>query len=1278
MSKNPGSISEVKGLQNYTPSANPYILSNVGAPTQYNSATVPVTYNGFKWSFSSPVTWGRFVSGEPYIILPPAGVMVTGVSYENTPGVYENCPILKTGYTNEAGQLNNVGITMWVNGSMKNPVPWYHIELLNWSLATIGTTIQKWSYDERYSNNINLIKGWTVIKDIDESKFPMSEFLRFPVGLSAGDVLVTTKSNFNANWQQSNRPQGVARFVAFTDPWMSRLGIEKYGILTSIPQGKGPTYADCYRPPVMWNGSSFSDRPIFYRRDMVKNTEDYLLSMPDKNVYGEDINLNSISIQQEFNNWNDKITNYWKSSVMPYHSHHHRQGAVGAYDVYNSTPNETKYGYHGYSCKIIDQTAQSIFVPWVSRTNRQKALDKFTQYGIDSWGMINAGGAAAGNGGHNQGIFVPSLAFLGWVYDRNDIKQWHNNKQLLDKLKSTQIHQTTGASIPGISGGRWAIGQIQVPSDFYVKSLVSQDYNQRVKLFGSAITNKQGFTHATLTNSDINLYHGLTYPSVASGATGEGWGYKLTGITCAFAYSVPSLELTGQIVSGNFGVIVAHRDFVGRLNGLGPKSNKGGPAELPLKLNSNGYLMKKGFHSEDDVTDYWGFTSQTLVGSKIKITSGPGAGNTAYEILDVKNTFVDRGSLQAGDEEIEQTVTNTNLQKLQYASFILDRDFDDNVVPTSESTFKIYPAENNYSGWGFYANPWLQGYTYNMNLTTIYNQHNYNDIADENIMKFAAMYNWLGITHEQYMVDYIKDLYWNTAIPSYIRRRKILGGPYLGSIYDSSNIVGGNVIVQMLGITGATFLPRSINLNDLAGINDTVPALDLNGITLEFIPEPITNYTVINGSGISYSGYGKIFNTPQTPFKIDAIIDDKIFINPSFSSLYTLISRFKAKNGPFLSDDLITETQETDNQYKDRYAIYNFLSKRDFTNVNNVVSSAEYLRNIPSLQTLNQTNTKLNLTFISNQYGVAGAAGILPNNGETNLLTTSYGMRAITRNGNLLTIVMDMETVDGTIELNDIWYCVANPTIAPGITAMADEYIISNWKKAENVFGYFAGTNIGFYTNDLPASGSLIPNYNPSTTDDKLIFFKYLTKLNIADTQNMISVVPAPTGITQSQWSNINSINYAGWTFSDAYKIHKIDSIITNNTPGNAGYFRYNFINSTANDYRRYAYNTFRLWYNNFIDMETIRGIPTFSIRQEVDTNVFEQMDMSVEKLTLNETILTNQFYNPKGRNILNSGVIGSDYEHNGFYNTYIHGLTFNLLLPPTPHTLLWCSGATI
>jgi len=84
--KNPNLSEQIKS-SSFTTSSNPYLLSNVGAPVQYNSATTPVTYNGFKWSFSAPVTWGRFISGEPYVILPPAGVMVTGVSYENTPGI---------------------------------------------------------------------------------------------------------------------------------------------------------------------------------------------------------------------------------------------------------------------------------------------------------------------------------------------------------------------------------------------------------------------------------------------------------------------------------------------------------------------------------------------------------------------------------------------------------------------------------------------------------------------------------------------------------------------------------------------------------------------------------------------------------------------------------------------------------------------------------------------------------------------------------------------------------------------------------------------------------------------------------------------------------------------------------------------------------------------------------------------------------------------------------------------------------------------------------------
>jgi hypothetical protein len=51
---------------------NPYqtTLANT-SPTLYNTSRVPVTYNGFKWSFNTNVDWGRFISGEPFIIVPP-------------------------------------------------------------------------------------------------------------------------------------------------------------------------------------------------------------------------------------------------------------------------------------------------------------------------------------------------------------------------------------------------------------------------------------------------------------------------------------------------------------------------------------------------------------------------------------------------------------------------------------------------------------------------------------------------------------------------------------------------------------------------------------------------------------------------------------------------------------------------------------------------------------------------------------------------------------------------------------------------------------------------------------------------------------------------------------------------------------------------------------------------------------------------------------------------------------------------------------------------------
>lgn len=1283
-SNNQSLSSETSALNANTNSLlNPYqtTLANT-APTLYNTSRVPVTYNGFKWSFNTDVNWGRFLSGEPFIILPPAGVMVTGVSYENDTGdgSFENCPIVKTGYTSEAGQLAGIGITMWVNGSMKNPPAWWHQINFSWTTSNIGYTLQKWIYDERCSLSVNNNKNFQINQNTSLDVHPISDFLSYPVGLSAGDVLVTVKSNFNENYTQALRPQGENRYVSWTDPWMSRCLIEKYSILTTIAQNSGPTYADCYRPPVMWNGASLANRPIFYRHDMVKNTEDYLLKMPEKNVFGDSININSANIQQEINSWNDYVNNYWTSSLMPYIGAYAGQYALGAYDAYNSNTGENKYGYPAKASKVKDQIFQSVFVPWISKTNRKKALDKVVQYSIDNWGLVNSGGwASPQGGGYAMCLSMPWISFLGWLYDRNDIKNWDNNQQLRNKLNSIVPHKSNGQTYAGISTGKWQISQIQVPEKYYIKSLTTQDYAQHVKLYGHSNASYEGFTATVLTNPNINLYHGLTMPSKETGSTGSGWVYKITGITCAYSYTVSNVKLSGEIIPGSFGTIVAHKDFVARQNSLGPANGLPGPATLPLVSDTGGRLQKRGFDGVRDVSEFWGFTPQTLVGSKLKITSGPGAGNTAYTILDSRNIFLNRSALTTEIESEETTAQVGNVSNIQYATFILDRDFDNNIAPTSESTFMIYPAESNYIGWSFTPDRWADGHTFsNNNLLPITAQHNYNNIADESLMKHASIMNWLGNTFEQPMVDYIKDVYWNIEIPSYIRRRKSLGSFYLGSIYDNLNILGGNIVVQMLGVTGATFLPRTINSNDLQGASDNIPAVPLDGITFGFVPEYISSYSVTGGSGVVYSGYGKVFNSPQTFLNINAIIDDKIFIAPNQVGLYNLLENLKIKFGPFLTDRIIIENTDYEEAYKDRVAVYGFGAPRINQDIINTSIRTDYTRQIPTMQQLAESNSQANFIFYSDKYSLAGAAGILPNIGETARLTTSYGMISLTRIGeNNFTANMDEDVFNTTINLSDLWYCIASPFVN-GASAMADEYKYSNWKKADNVIGFFAGTNMAFNTLEMPSGGSTA-NYTTSTTG-KLIFFKYMVDNDIASYRFREIEIPAPTGLTQSQWNFINSINYAGWTSTDLFKIDKIDQLTTNNTVGNAGYFRLTFNNSTSNDYRRKNYNHFRLWYNNYFDFEGRSGLPAFYSNMQNGSGENNNTLHYYDKIALNDYFIENniKYFKSNSSNLNYNSILGSNYAHNGFFNTYLRGNTMNFVVPLTPHTLLWCTGATI
>ena len=330
------------------------------------------------------------------------------------------------------------------------------------------------------------------------------------------------------------------------------------------------------------------------------------------------------------------------------------------------------------------------------------------------------------------------------------------------------------------------------------------------------------------------------------------------------------------------------------------------------------------------------------------------------------------------------------------------------------------------------------------------------------------------------------------------------------------------------------------------------------------------------------------------------------------------------------------------------------------------------------MQELAQSGQQIEFTFYSDKYSLAGAAGILPNVGETAKLTTSYAMNSLTRTGqNRFTAIMDDDVFNNTVNISDLWYCVASPFVA-GSSAMADEYKYSNWKKADNVIGFFAGTSIAFDTSGVPSGGSTA-NYTSSTTG-KLIFFKYMVDNNFASYPFREVEIPSPTGLTQSQWNFINSTNYSGWTSTNLFKVDKIDQMTTNNAPGNAGYFRLTFNNTgSANDYRRRSYNHFRLWYNNYFDFEGRGGLPAFYSNMENIAGDVSNTLHYYDRVALNDnfTVGNVKYYKSDSTNLNFNTIIGSNYAHNGFFNTYLRGQTMTFVVPATPHTLLWCTGAT-
>jgi hypothetical protein len=260
------------------------------------------------------------------------------------------------------------------------------------------------------------------------------------------------------------------------------------------------------------------------------------------------------------------------------------------------------------------------------------------------------------------------------------------------------------------------------------------------------------------------------------------------------------------------------------------------------------------------------------------------------------------------------------------------------------------------------------------------------------------------------------------------------------------------------------------------------------------------------------------------------------------------------------------------------------------------------------------------------------------------------------------------------IENNDLWYCISSPTIGSGNTSMADEYKYSNWFQVSEYA--LTGNEITFTIPNL-YNGNLQPNYNPSSTDDKLIFFRYLVDKELTQQQYYGVSVPSPISLAGIPF---NATNYSGWNNNDIVKLYKINQIKSNNSSNSDGYLTYMLtnVNSSA-DYRGLAYNHFRVWHNNFYEYENTEGFDAFTTFIKNDLSQNEPYTYHLPKYKYNNffTLDGVQYYSPKSSEIF-VGIAESDVGANeGFYNKYIHGQTMVFHMPLVPQTLLWATGVT-
>ena len=312
------------------------------------SVTVNMGIHIFSWTFDKPVTYGYFVDGQPWIIVPVGGINLTAAVPARINGANVYNP-----YTGAA-------VVADINQTVVNP--------------PIGTS---------YNNNAGPIItkyafGWDsrgAIRYATASVIPYDKNLGWdgitPKPLVAGDIVTTAKSITTSG-------SGIETCI------------DAIGVLTVLATAP-PT--DAFRPGVVRNTARRANPEFMTLSQMIDLTPN-LIQKPLTSVLGAAI---ATTLPTPFNA--STLTNLMPGPSILIEGLNNGRSFKSKY-------NDSGFTYGGDVASATGDLAIGALAAWLTPEQRKICQINFIQRAIDTYEVLKSGGVLTHNGGHLPGYGV--------------------------------------------------------------------------------------------------------------------------------------------------------------------------------------------------------------------------------------------------------------------------------------------------------------------------------------------------------------------------------------------------------------------------------------------------------------------------------------------------------------------------------------------------------------------------------------------------------------------------------------------------------------------------------------------------------------------------------------------------------------------------------------------------------------------------------------------------------------------------------------------------------